>query len=140
MNDQDFVSLDPPAAQAVLRDITDEEEGQRLRQLYARSRGFLVDGTGWKGAPGRDPNVVRPFGLLGPAYRVHGLSRVAYWLQWASAGLGAFAYWFLPAAMNLERWLSLGVGLIASVLFGALVAITGDHSPPRPDAIAKTFD
>jgi len=47
MDDRQFTDLDPPAAQAALRNIVDEQERTRLLQLYARTRGFLVNGTGW---------------------------------------------------------------------------------------------
>ncbi len=73
MDDREFVSLDPPAAQAALRNVSDEAEQARLKQLYASSRGFLVDGTGWS-PPGKQ-TARRGFGW--PQGR---MNRAQYWL------------------------------------------------------------
>jgi Protein of unknown function (DUF805) len=73
MDDREFVSLDPPAAQAALRDVSDEGEQTRLKQLYASSRGFLVDGTGWT-PPGKQVGR-RGFGWLQGR-----MNRAQYWL------------------------------------------------------------
>ena len=73
MDDREFVSLDPPAAQAALRTVSDPAERARLERLYAGSRGFLVDGTGWK-PPGQKPSAGRKPPWEGRT------NRAQYWL------------------------------------------------------------
>jgi uncharacterized membrane protein YhaH (DUF805 family) len=72
MEDKDFLSLEPPAAQAALDQVSDESEQTRLKLLYARENGFLVDGTGW--TPRSDMSV-KPFRWLQGR-----TNRAQYWL------------------------------------------------------------
>ena len=83
---------------------------------------------------------MRPFGLVGAAYRGRGSSEIAHWLQWVSAGLAAVAYWGLPASWVLPKWLGFAAGLVLSVAFGIVVAMTGERSPSAAEKVAKTFD
>lgn len=70
MTDEEFVALEPPAALAAVNQIATETERTRLRQLYARTRGMLVDGTGSRGARAFDPASMRlARAALAPASR-----------------------------------------------------------------------
>lgn len=136
MEDWEFTALDPPAAQAVLAGVSSESERTRLRHLYARTRGFLVDGTGWtnpaavalKDMPDAD-KLVRPFGMLGGTYRVNSIGLICYRaaaiLAGVSIGAFALAHNFQPSALP---WLFVGVfplvtGLcVAAMLNGKRIA------------------
>jgi len=80
MDDKDFLSLDPPAAQVALDAVGDEAEKQRLRQLYARTKGHLVDGTGWR-PPGQPRSGARSW-IQGRT------NRAQYWFQLVIAAVG----------------------------------------------------
>jgi uncharacterized membrane protein YhaH (DUF805 family) len=75
MDDRDFLVLDPPAARAALATITDDGEQARLRRLYARTRGFLVDGTGWVAATAGQDSSKSRYGWLSGR-----INRARYWL------------------------------------------------------------
>lgn len=140
MRDQEFTALDPPAATAALTKVPDEAERERLRLLYAHTRGMLVDGTGWMDAPKPkpapvDPNVVRPFGMLGSAYRVNAVGRICYRASLLCVPLTI-------AAADLARHYRVPIRgplvlLVAISLIGALlvaVVLNGKKIPATSDA------
>jgi hypothetical protein len=119
-SDRAFTALDPPAALAVVDAVSDDAERTRLRLLYARTRGMLVDGTGWSHPVTSPPveladgeSLVRPFGALGSTYRVRGFALVCYRL---ASGLPAAVLAFVAVARFAMPSLALGAA-------GAVVVI-----------------
>jgi uncharacterized membrane protein YhaH (DUF805 family) len=95
MEDGEFASLDPPAAQAALSEVADEAEQRRLRHFYARTNGFLVDGTGW--TPARRQPASKPLGWLQGR-----MNRVRYWLALAAIAAVYAAFVALPHSGNIS--------------------------------------
>ena len=139
IKDETFAALDPPAAQAALCGIEDEGEQTRLRLLYARKRGMLVDGTGWINPAAvrlqelPDPDhLIRPFGIIGSVYRVNDLGLVCHWLAYGVTlvAVGAFA-WTRTSSPSLSPAIFVaGLALIA--VLQALAVLNGKKLAPQP--------
>ena len=89
---------------------------------------------------GGKSTVVRPFGLLGPAYRIRAFGLAEHRLSWVVVASTLASQWLLHGVTPLVKWAVLGGGLAVVLCLQIAVVLTGTRMPPSPENTAQKFD